>query len=154
MTIEISNQTSVEFDEDPLITLVQQILSDHGFTRGEISIAIVDDPSMRELNRQYLNHDYETDVLSFLLGSDANQSRIDGQLIISIDTAQREAKERGIPWPHELALYTAHGTLHLVGFDDHDDEMKKKMREAERYYLAPFGIEPIWNQDDDGVKEA
>lgn len=144
-TIEVSNRQDLGFDEESLISVVRSILDNYGFERGEISIAIVDDPEIRELNRQYLNHDYETDVLSFVLDFEPERGLLNGQLIVSADTAAREANELGVPLQSELMLYVTHGTLHLVGFDDLDPASALEMRSMEHQFLAPFEIVPRWD---------
>ncbi len=116
------------------------IMEDHGFTRGEISIAIVDDQNMKALNRQYLDHDYATDVLSFVMELDPASNRLDGQLIVSADTAQRVAEELQVPLDDELLLYVVHGMLHLVGLRDNEPQSAAVMRAAEANYLARFGV--------------
>ncbi len=128
------------------MSAVHQILEDYEVESAEISIAIVDDPAMRELNRQYLEHDYETDVLSFLL--EESPTSLTGQLIVSADTAARLATELGVEMEHELLLYVIHGTLHLVGLDDTDPESEQEMRNAERDYLARQGIAHHWLEKD------
>ncbi len=116
-----------------------QIMDDHGITQGELSIAMVDDSAIRKLNKQYLNHDYETDVISFVLDEDESLGRMDGQLIVSTDTAAREAVEANWSFEAELMLYVVHGTLHLVGYDDKDPAAILEMRSAETKYMARFG---------------
>lgn len=108
--------------------------------RATLSIAIVDDPTIHALNRQYLDHDYPTDVLSFLL--ERNEGSLEGEVIVSRDTAARRAAEFGWSAADELLLYVIHGTLHLVGYDDQTEAAREKMRAAERRILAIFGIEP------------
>jgi probable rRNA maturation factor len=87
-----------------------------------VSIAFVTDPAIRKINRQFLNHDFATDVLSFPLGGDPW-----GELVISADYASREARAREIPVEEELLRYVAHGLLHLLGYDDHDPREKARM---------------------------
>ncbi|QDU30022.1 Endoribonuclease YbeY [Anatilimnocola aggregata] len=128
---------------DRLIAAVKLIFADAGYVRGEVSIAIVTDEAMHDLNRQYLQHDYPTDVLSFVLEEDSD--RLDGQLIVSADYASREAPTFGWTTDDELLLYTIHGALHLVGYDDLEPELKAEMREQEKRYLAKFGLTPSYS---------
>ena len=110
------------------------------------SIAIVDDPAMRKLNKQYLDHDYETDVLSFVLQYDDELGELQGQLIVSTDTAATMASEVGGTMQQELLLYVVHGTLHLVGYDDKAPDDAREMRDAERRYLESVGLTHRWNE--------
>jgi len=120
---------------------VRLILQDAGIKTAEISIAIVTDARMQELNRQYLQHDYSTDVLSFLLDDNPQEKSLEGQIIASSDYAAREAPRYGWTTDDELLLYIIHGTLHLVGHDDTTPDAKKTIRAAEAAYLNHFGLE-------------
>jgi probable rRNA maturation factor len=140
LSIELSNeQESLAFDEKRLKQAAESILREAGFTAGSLSIAVVDDPTIHELNRQFLAHDYPTDVLSFLL--EQQGQRIEGEVVASADTARRTAEQLGLPPEDELLLYVIHGTLHIVGHDDSEDEQRSAMRAAERSCLAKFGVE-------------
>ncbi|REK10901.1 MAG: rRNA maturation RNase YbeY [Planctomycetota bacterium] len=141
LTIELCDrQQALAFDAARLKSAVASVLGDAGYDEGAISIAIVDDDEIHELNRRYLSHDYATDVLSFVLEQEAG--RIEGEIIASADTAARCAGEFGWAAEDELLLYVVHGALHLAGHDDADDTPRAAMREAERRYLAGFGVAP------------
>ena len=140
--IEISDQQQRPVDFEDCISVARMILDDFGFDQSEISIALVDDPTIRDLNKQYLNHDYETDVISFVL--EESDTALTGQLLVSTDTAEKMGQQIGVPMRHELLLYVIHGMLHLVGFDDTDPESAEKMRAAEADYLGRFGIKHHW----------
>ena len=144
LRIDISNEHAFPLDEARLKKGVRAVLKDAGIEDGEISIAIVDDAEMHALNRKYLDHDNTTDVLSFVLEED--EGRIDGEIILSSNYAAREAEIYGWTTEDEILLYVIHGSLHLVGHDDQDPVSKQKMREAERYYLAPFGLTPSYDE--------
>ena len=153
--IEIADQQSKPVDGETLISIVDTILTDHQIRRSEISIAIVDDPTMRKLNKQYLEHDYETDVLSFVLQYDDQAGELHGQLIVSTDTAATMANEVGGTMQQELLLYVVHGTLHLVGYDDKSPDDAREMRDAERKYLESVGLTHRWIEArEDSVTEA
>ncbi|MFO0869416.1 MAG: rRNA maturation RNase YbeY [Pirellulales bacterium] len=135
-------QQRLAVDRQRLIDVVRQILIGEGFARGDVSLAIVDDPTIHQLNRQYLDHDYATDVLSFLLDETADPRGVEGEVIVSADTALQSAASYGWEAADELLLYVVHGTLHLTGYDDQTPELQQQMRERERYYLARFGLAP------------
>jgi probable rRNA maturation factor len=141
-TIEVANeQQAHDIDQERLKQGAQQVLDEAGITTADISIAIVDDARMHELNRQYLAHDYPTDVLSFVLEFDEDEQSLDGEIIVSADYAAREAERYGWTVNDELLLYVLHGCLHLVGHDDTTPEGKQAMRQAEARLLAHFGLE-------------
>jgi len=127
-------------DKPRLKKAVRAILQDAGIRTAEISIGIVTDDRMHELNRQYLQHDYPTDVLSFVLAYDQKRKSLDGEIIASSDYAAREAPRYGWTSNDELLLYIIHGCLHLVGYDDTTPAAKKGMNEAEASYLKQFGL--------------
>jgi len=143
LVIDIANQHSLSVSENQINEIVAKILTDHDWRTGEISIAIVDDEKIHELNRQYLQHDFETDVLSFVFHCDESARSLSGEIIVSADTAAGMAKEHQVETLDELLLYVIHGTLHLVGLDDKDELNRGKMRDAERKYTKQFGIKYV-----------
>lgn len=139
MQIEIANQqTKLSIDADRLERIALQVLTDAGYKQGSLSLAVVDDPTIHELNRRHLAHDYATDVLSFCL--EEAPGRLEGEVIVSADTALSNAEEYGWAAEDELLLYVIHGVLHLVGHRDKADDEILAMREAERMYLEIAGV--------------
>jgi probable rRNA maturation factor len=133
--IEIANRQRVlAIDRRTLRRAVRAILKDKGVADAEISLAIVDDREMCELHQRYLGEDEPTDVLSFVL--ERSEGRLEGEVIVSADTARREAARYGNSAAGELLLYAIHGTLHLVGYRDDTRRAKSEMRARERKYLA------------------
>lgn len=106
------------------------------------SIAIVDDPTIHRLNRDHLQHDWPTDVISFVFSSKAEPpvGHVDGEIIASADTAQKLSSEAGWSLRDELLLYIVHGLLHLAGLDDLDDEQRSVMRAHEQDCLMQLGV--------------
>ncbi len=140
LTIEVTReQDTLAVNQQRLRQVAAAILREAGVREGALSIAIVNDPTIHALNRQYLQHDYATDVLSFLLEREGDH--LEGEVIVSNDTAARTAERLGWPAEDELLLYVVHGTLHLVGYDDATDALRTAMQDAERRYLAQFGVE-------------
>ena len=115
-------------------------------TRYEISIAIVDDNEIRELNRQFLNSKAATDCLSFDLSDDEKRSKI-FDLVVNGEMAVRQANLRGHSCEAELALYITHGLLHNLGFDDSAQIQARKMHETEDEILQEFGYGLVYNKD-------
>lgn len=142
MTPEISlnNLHTLPVDEPRLIEAVRRVLSAARIIAGEISITIVGDAQMHELNRRHLSHDYPTDVLSFVLEHEGQ--RLEGEIIASSDYAASEAARYAWEAGDELLLYVVHGALHLVGHDDTTPQAAAAMRGQERAILATFGLIP------------
>ncbi|MEM6655465.1 MAG: rRNA maturation RNase YbeY [Planctomycetota bacterium] len=140
MDVSVCNQqTRLAVDEQLLVAAARGVAAEAGYRDGQLSIAVVDDRTIHELNRRHLDHDYPTDVLSFLLEDDGD--RLEGEVIVSADTAITNAADAGWPAGNELLLYVVHGTLHLVGFRDKTDDERHEMREAEARRLAAHGLE-------------
>lgn len=137
LEIDAVNQHEQAVDLEPLKAAVAQILADTGISAGSVNIAVIDDSTMHQLNRRHLDHDYPTDVLSFLLERDGDA--LDGEIVVSLDTATREAPHWDWAPELELLLYVVHGALHLVGFDDHTDEDRTEMLTREHHYFQQLG---------------
>ncbi len=137
--VMLNNEVGFSAPEKTLVETVRCVLLDHQVKRGEVSLAIIDDATMQQLNRTHLQHDYPTDVLSFLWHRD--QDMLEGEVIVSAETAVRAARDYNWTEANELLLYALHGTLHLVGYDDHTDTDRQAMRDRETYYLRQAGIE-------------
>ena len=117
---------------------IRSIAADYGWTHGDISIALMSDLEIRGLNYKHLSHDYATDVISFDLSR--SDDFLEGEIIASIETADREANEHGWQGDDELLLYVIHGMLHLIGLRDKKTKETQVMREAERHYLKQFNL--------------
>ncbi len=142
--IEVQNQQSLlTIDAEAIRRAVESILVGEEIEAATIQVAIVDDPTIHDLNRRFLNHDEPTDVVSFPL---AELPEVDGCLAVSAETAVRSAASYGWSAGEELLLYVVHGTLHLVGYDDLTPELCAKMRAKERHYLALAGLKPRYDE--------
>lgn len=152
--IAITNEQSVlNVDEDRLCLAVRTVLEDAGRSVAQISVAVVDDPTIHQLNRKYLNHDYATDVLSFVLEEGTHDEPFEGEVIASAETAVAAAERFGWTAADELLLYVVHGALHLVGYDDKTTEAVAEMRKREADVLAQFGIEPHYESTDRALQQ-
>lgn len=172
-TIAITERQTAQVIEHAFLEdVVRRVLQEEQIETATISLALVNDAEIHEMNREFLGHDYPTDVISFLLNDasnsfvrDPNCSERDadaksaasvecgvgedlhGELIVSSETAIREAAAHGWSPKAELVLYVVHGLLHLCGYDDLTDEARPAMRSRERDLLAiwgflPTGLEP------------
>jgi probable rRNA maturation factor len=119
---------------------VRAWLSREGILRAELSIALVDNARIRELNRLHLQHDWPTDIITFDLSDEDGD--LEGELVISAEMAVECADRAGSDPTAELALYVAHGLLHLLGEDDHDPEALARMQSRERDWLIAAGFPP------------
>jgi probable rRNA maturation factor len=126
-------------DDHRLRQAVQAALADESVRRATVSVAVVDDATIQRLNRQYLGHDEATDVLSFVL--ERSEDSLEGEVVVSADTARSAAPQFGWSAADELLLYVIHGVLHLVGYNDILPGERIAMRNRERACLAALGLE-------------
>ncbi len=106
----------------------------------DISVALVNDETIREVNARFLGHDWATDAIAFSYGDDPSPDGLRGEVVVSGETAAREAQARGLDPRHELLLYVVHGTLHLLGWDDDTDERRSAMNSRAAGILGALGI--------------
>jgi probable rRNA maturation factor len=126
-------------DRAALISLTRRVLSREGHVRASVSIALVDNATIRLINRSYMSHDWPTDVISFPLSA-PDDPVLAGELVISAEMAGATAREIGVePW-NELALYVVHGLLHLCGYDDASEAAACMMRRREEEILTDAGL--------------
>lgn len=100
---------------------------------GDINIIFCSDNYILDVNKQYLDHDYFTDIITF---DYCEGDRLSGDLFISIDSVRENSIEYGTEFEDELNRVIVHGVLHLIGYDDHCDEDIAEMRAKENYYLS------------------
>jgi probable rRNA maturation factor len=105
---------------------------------SEISVVFTDDRVIRGLNGTYRKKDMATDVLSFPQAAGPGEDRSLGDLVISVETAKRQAKEFGVTFRDEMARLTIHGILHLCGYDHENVPRREadRMRRKERRLLS------------------
>ena len=100
---------------------------------GQINIIFCSDNYILDVNQQFLQHDYFTDIITF---DYCEGDVLSGDLFISVDTVRDNAIEYGTEFEDELNRVIVHGVLHLIGYDDHCDEDITQMRKKEDYYLS------------------
>ena len=120
---------------------VRAVLSDASVSNAEVTIVLSNRAAVHQLNREFLSHDYETDVLSFRL-SDETGATLEGEVYVDQDTALHGAGEHDVEFTNEVLRYAIHGALHLVGYDDGDDAGRSEMRTLEDRYLAQIRDAP------------
>lgn len=137
--VELANrQAHLQVNEGRLCELVRHVLEAEGVRRARISLAIVDDATMQQLHRRFLNVDSPTDVLSFPLDDDP----LEGEVVVNAQQAVRVAARLRSPCEAELLLYVVHGTLHLCGYDDRKQTEAAAMRKRQSALLAHLGVFP------------
>ncbi|WDP89606.1 MAG: rRNA maturation RNase YbeY [Desulfobacter sp.] len=138
MEILIDNRQEERLPTPPIRQKTEQILSALGCDAHEISVVIMDDDGIRDLNATYRNKDKATNVLSFPMQegefADITPGLL-GDVVISLDTAEREAKDAGITIDERMSQLLIHGILHLLGFDHEQGEDAAEKMEAKSLEL-------------------
>jgi probable rRNA maturation factor len=128
----------VRDDSERIQNAADWVMHTFDLRRFTASVSIVDDPTIHRLNRQYLNHDWPTDVISFVFESQDQQ--VDGEVIASADTAAKTYRAAQWDVEDEILLYVVHGLLHLAGLDDVTEADRQRMRLEEMNCLLHLGV--------------
>lgn len=165
MTYEVditANMQCVDVDLMALRQAVIQSLHIESIAEAVLSVSLVDNPTIHEINLHHLQHDCPTDVISFQLdwthpnshspgsGPDGRSAgaHIEGEIVVGIEYARAEAERLGWELQSELTLYVVHGMLHICGYDDLDPAEKQMMRVREATVLDQLGLPKIPGHDD------
>ena len=136
MTVEIHNlQSHIPIDLGLVERAARACAEEEAF---DISISLVDDGAIREVNARHLNRDRPTDVIAF--DYDPDSEGIAGEVIVSAERARQEAEARGHDPVEELLLYVVHGIMHLSGYDDKDKDDAKEMWKAQNRVMKKLGF--------------
>lgn len=118
-----------------LKSAVKQLIVQEGKVSGDIALVFCSDEHLLEVNKQYLQHDYYTDIITFDY-TEAN--KISGDLMISLDRVRENALLNKVSDWHEINRIVFHGVLHLCGYNDKKPADKSLMTEKENFYLNQF----------------
>lgn len=114
---------------------LEQVAKEEGVEVDSISIIFCSDEELLEMNKQYLDHDYYTDIITF---DYSEEGYISGDLFISIDRIKDNVEHLKVDYSSELKRVCVHGILHLCGYKDKSPSDEAQMREKEEYYLKKF----------------
>ncbi|MCU0338905.1 MAG: rRNA maturation RNase YbeY [Spirosomaceae bacterium] len=115
---------------------LKQVIITESYTLNQLNYIFCSDEYLLHVNRQYLDHDFYTDIITF---DNAEEERcVEGDIFISIERVKENATELGVAFEEELKRVLVHGVLHLVGYDDLEDEQEIEMRNKEDFYLIRF----------------
>ena len=116
---------------------IRAVAAQYGFSVGDLNYIFCDDAKILEVNREFLQHDYYTDVITF---DYTTRTRVNGDIFISLDTIRTNAEEVGASFNHELHRVIIHGLLHLTGQADKTPETKVQMTAKEDAALKKITI--------------
>lgn len=122
----------VEYHQSYLIDRLKFLVDNEQKELGPISVIFCSDKYLLDINKQYLSHDYYTDIVTF---DYVENNVISGDLFISLDRIRDNAQKFNVPLINELYRVVFHGVLHLVDYNDKTDEEQVIMRQKENFYL-------------------
>jgi len=115
---------------------IKRVIEEEGFALNQLNYIFCSDEYLLDVNKEYLEHDYYTDIITF--DNSEEEETIEGDLFISVDRIKNNAEQMNIPFETELKRVMIHGVLHLTGYDDTSEELKKEIRLKEDECLKLF----------------
>ena len=125
-------------DKRQVHKLVASLKKEFELSISFLSISFINSKELREINKKYLKHDYETDVIAFNYSE--KQKDIDGEILISFEKAKINARTFNVNYGTELLRLVIHGMLHFLDFDDKDEKSKKNMKQTENKLINKYNF--------------
>ena len=119
-------------------SLITSLKEEYQFEITSLSISFIKSSELLKINREYLGHDYETDIITFNYSK--KKKIIDGEILISFEEAKQNAKKYNVSFEKELMRLVIHGVLHLLRFDDKNAISKKIMKKEENKLINRFNF--------------
>jgi probable rRNA maturation factor len=132
MILISTNHPHLRFSSGEVLRVLNLVYLGEGKELPSLAIVFTHSRAIRKMNREFLKHDYITDVIAFPLGEDGG---VEGEIYVNLDAARKQAREYGVTYTKESHRLLIHGALHLLGYDDTTMQKKKKMSEREDMYL-------------------
>ncbi len=134
MPVKFFNQdTSYQLKNKKIVKdWIERTIQNERYVSGNINVIFTSDKYLLSINKKYLKHNYYTDIVTF---NYCDERVIQGDIFISIDTVKNNSKRFGVKYSEEMHRVIIHGILHLIGYDDQNDEERALMRQKENDYL-------------------
>ena len=138
------------------VAILRQVLDrlaadEHYLQPTELSVVFLNDDEMLQLNKQYLDHDHHTDVITFSAGADPDGNAL-YEACIGIQQVERQAEEHGVDKELEVSRMIIHAALHMIGYNDSNNQERQGMQLLEDQYLSlvkvPRGTRDLENEDE------
>ncbi len=134
----VIQHTSLSVDPDLCRRVLENVFKSERVDVELVQLIQADHAMVRRLNRDYLDHDYHTDVLAFPYSG--YDEPLEGEIYVDLDTAAQRHGEFGATFEEEVLRYAVHGALHLAGYRDNERGGKEEMRKLENRYLEDAGV--------------
>ena len=115
---------------------IKTISKSEGYDLGDLNYIFCSDDYLLEINKQYLDHDYYTDIITF--DNSEEEGKIEGDIYVSVDRVKENAEDFAVDFETEMRRVLIHGLLHLMDYTDTSDELKTQMRAKEDECLLLF----------------
>lgn len=135
--VDVTLAEGCSWPAESIVADATKVLGEFGLDDAELSVLLCDDATIWPLNREYRGKDKPTDVLSFAQreGEAIGRSEVLGDVVISLETAARQAAERHHDTAYEVRVLLVHGICHLLGYDHEEDDEAEEMEALERDLL-------------------
>lgn len=144
LSFTLLSKSMIQFFNEDVVFKMQQVrktrawlkhvIETEEFVLNQLNYVFCSDEYLLNINRQYLNHDFYTDIITF--DNSEGEGEVEGDIFISIDRVKENAQELHKSFEEELRRVLVHGILHLVGYDDIEDEQELQMRNKEDFYIS------------------
>lgn len=127
------DETNFRFkDWKKTVKIIQEVIAKEEKISGDLNFIITNDKNLKEINIEFLEHDYNTDVISFNYNEG---NSVTGEVYISLDRVRENALNYNVSLKEELLRVIIHGVLHLVGYNDSTEEERREMRKLEDFWM-------------------
>lgn len=144
LNLEVDDEAEMSVDAGSLTAMVNRVLAEDGIEDGAaLAVVLSDDTLLRELNQRHRDTDAPTDVLSFPASEGEATPDVEGEppylgdIVVSVESVERQAEEAGLAPAEELAHVVLHGLLHLLGYDHEEPDDEAVMKAREEAILGP-----------------
>ena len=131
--LNITGNESEVVSSEAVISVMSSVLDGEDKDYTSVSVLLVSDDEIKEVNKKYLGHDYATDVVTFPLHEDSEP--IEGEIYVSLQATSRNSKTYKNSHSSEIIRVVIHGMLHLAGYEDLTSEAREEMKKKEDFYL-------------------